>query len=56
MRGVTSSLDSSLDGDGERNSGISAMFTTGSSLTNWGRTGFDGDMSGLWLHAELIAS
>jgi hypothetical protein len=20
-----------------------------------GRTGFDGDMSGLWLHAELIA-
>jgi len=26
------------------------------SLTSWGRTGFDGDMSGLWLHAELIAS
>ena len=25
----------------------------GSSLTNWGRTGFDGDMSGSWLHAEL---
>ena len=22
----------------------------------WGRTGFDGDMSGLWSHAELIAS
>ena len=23
-----------------------------SSLTIWGRTGFDGEMSGLWLHAE----
>jgi hypothetical protein len=22
-------------------------------LTNWGRTGFDGDTSGSWLHAEL---
>jgi hypothetical protein len=27
-----------------------------SSLTIWERTGFDGDMSGSWLHAELIAS
>jgi hypothetical protein len=26
------------------------------SLTTWGRTGFDGDTSGRWLHAELIAS
>jgi hypothetical protein len=25
----------------------------GSSLQIWGRTGFDGDMSGLWPHAEL---
>jgi len=25
-------------------------------VENWGRTGFDGDMSGLWLHAELIDS
>ncbi len=23
------------------------------SLTIWGRTGFDGDSSGSWLHAEL---
>jgi hypothetical protein len=29
---------------------------SGGSLTIWGRTGFDGDTSGLWLHAELIAS
>jgi len=26
------------------------------SLKIWGRTGFDGDMLGPWLHAELIAS
>ena len=28
----------------------------GSIVDNWGRTGFDGDMSGSWLHAELITS
>jgi hypothetical protein len=26
------------------------------SLKIWGRTGFDGDMSEPWLHAELITS
>ena len=46
----------------ERNSGTPrAVFMSGSgkavrSLTTWGRTGFDGDTSGSWLHAELIAS
>jgi hypothetical protein len=25
-------------------------------IDKWGRTGFDGNMSGLRLHAELIAS
>ena len=38
-----------------RNAAIAGRFEV-SSLTNWGRTGFDGDMSGPWLHAELIAS
>jgi hypothetical protein len=31
-------------------------FEDDSSLKIWGRTGFDGDMSMPWLHAELIAS
>jgi hypothetical protein len=34
----------------------SASFAYIRSLKIWGRTGFDGDMSGSWLHAELITS
>jgi hypothetical protein len=43
-------------GRARRAGGIAAGFTAFSmtgSLTNWGRTGFDGDGPAPWLHAEL---
>ena len=46
-------LVSTLD---ERNDAVTHIVSHIGSLTIWGRTGFDGDMSGSRLHAELIAS
>jgi hypothetical protein len=37
---------------GRNSDTVKAVLMCGS-LTIWGRTGFDGDTSGSWLHAEL---